>query len=101
MKLYRLTKPSIDGLVELSEVDPRPGVGEVLVRLRSASLNYKDLLFVRAPEEGGLPVPHGRAIIPLSDAAGEVVEIGSRTSRFAVGDQVAATVTQNWINGPL
>jgi NADPH:quinone reductase-like Zn-dependent oxidoreductase len=99
MKLYRLSTPSLDGLQLLHEPDPRPKSHEIVVRIRAASLNYKDLLFVRPVADGGIPLP--RPTIPLSDAAGEVVEIGAEVNRFAVGDRVAPVVVQNWFNGPL
>jgi NADPH:quinone reductase-like Zn-dependent oxidoreductase len=99
MKLYRLSKPSLDGLELVHEPEPQPKAREVVVRIRAASLNYKDLLFVRTVDEGGIPL--SRPTIPLSDGAGEVVEVGEDVTRFAVGDRVAPIVVQDWFDGPL
>ncbi|WP_224365593.1 zinc-dependent alcohol dehydrogenase family protein [Hyalangium versicolor] len=99
MRLYRLHRPSLDGLVQGTEPTPEPGTHEVLVRLHAASLNYKDLLFVKPASEGGIELP--RPMVPLSDAAGEVMAVGSAVTRFAVGDPVSAVVVTGWFEGPI
>jgi NADPH:quinone reductase-like Zn-dependent oxidoreductase len=99
MKAYRLLAPSLDALHRVEEPTPSPGPGEVLVRIRAASLNYKDLLFVKSPEVGGIALP--RPTIPLSDMAGEIVQLGSDVSLWRVGDRVTAVVVSDWFDGPL
>lgn len=75
---------------------PQVGRGQVLVRLRAASLNYRDLLF--SDGRHGFPIaPPGR--IPLSDGAGEVVEVGPEVDRVAPGDRVAGLFAQTWFGG--
>lgn len=74
-----------------------PSRGQVLIKMRMASLNARDLI---VPERG-----YGRAtgelpLIPVSDGMGEVVAIGPDVTRLAVGDRVCPTYFQNWINGP-
>jgi NADPH:quinone reductase-like Zn-dependent oxidoreductase len=82
-------------LVELP--DPVPGPGEVLIRLKAWSLNYRDQMVVKGQYFGGAaPQP----IIPLSDGVGEVVALGAGVSRFEIGDQVAGIFFQDWIDGP-
>ena len=77
--------------------DPRPGPGEVLVRLRAASLNYRDLLVLK----GGYGSRQKTAgLIPLSDGAGEVVEVGAGVRRFRAGDRVVNTFFPGWLAGP-
>lgn len=90
MKAYRLTKQDLDGLIQVEEPEPAPGPNQVLIRIRAASLNYKDLFFV-------LPRP----TIPVSDAAGEIVAVGSSATQFAIGDRVSPNVAQNWLDGVL
>lgn len=69
--------------------DPRPGVGEVLVRVRAAGLNGADLLQAK----GGYPAPPGSpADIPGLELAGEVIDRGPHAARFAVGDRVTGIV---------
>lgn len=98
MKFYQLDgSGSLDGLrVGEGEV-PRPGRGQVLVRMRAASLNYLDLMVL----DGRFPVRTSEGLVPLSDGAGEVVEAGDEVHRFAVGDRVAGTFFPRWISGPL
>ncbi len=75
--------------------DPKPGPGEVVVRLRAASLNYRDLLMVRGHYNPRQPLP----LIPGSDGAGEVQAIGSGVTRVAVGDRVCPIFAQRWLGG--
>lgn len=67
---------------------------EVRVRVRAASLNYRDLGMVRNAPKRTAPV------VPASDGAGEVVEVGAEVGRLAVGDRVAANFFPTWRDGP-
>jgi NADPH:quinone reductase-like Zn-dependent oxidoreductase len=85
----------IDAL-QLKEKDvPRPGHGQVLVRIRAASLNYRDLLVISGNYSRNLPLP----LVPLSDCAGEVVEVGAGVNRWLPGDRVAGAFFQDWDGG--
>jgi NADPH:quinone reductase-like Zn-dependent oxidoreductase len=78
---------------------PAPAAGQVLVRVRAASLNQRDLLVMRGQYgAGGAGDMNGH--VPLSDGAGEVVAVGSGTRRFKVGDRVAGIFFMRWIDGP-
>jgi putative PIG3 family NAD(P)H quinone oxidoreductase len=79
-----------DGEVAVAEhPDPRPGAGEVLVKVRSAGINGGDLL----QRAGRYPAPPGApADVPGLEMAGEVVERGPGAERFAEGDRVMAIV---------
>jgi NADPH:quinone reductase-like Zn-dependent oxidoreductase len=74
----------------------RPGPHEVRLRVRASSLNHRDLLVARGVPLGG-PLPLG--LVPLSDGAGEVLEVGAQVTRFRAGDRVIATFRQGWIDG--
>ena len=65
------------------------------VRVRAVSLNYRDLMW-RADSK-----KRAKRIVPASDGAGEVVEIGSDVKRFATGDRVAAAFFPTWLDGSL
>jgi NADPH:quinone reductase-like Zn-dependent oxidoreductase len=85
----------IDAL-RLGERDvPRPRRGEILIRVRAASLNYRDLVILKGAYLPTLPMPY----VPASDACGEVVEIGEEVSRFKVGDRAMPIYTQGWHDG--
>lgn len=65
-----------------------PGPGEVLVRVHAAGVNRPDVLQRR----GEYPPPKGVTDVPGLEIAGEVVQVGPDTGRFAVGDRVTALV---------
>jgi NADPH:quinone reductase-like Zn-dependent oxidoreductase len=76
--------------------DPLPGPGQVLVRVRAASLNYRDYLVAKGAYNPKMPLPR----VPLSDGAGEVVALGEGVSNWAIGDRVAGIFMQAWLDGP-
>jgi NADPH:quinone reductase-like Zn-dependent oxidoreductase len=77
--------------------DRAPGPGQVTVRVRAVSINYRDLL-VAAGRYFGPPL--SRDLVPMSDGAGEVVAIGEGVSRFRIGDRVATVFFQRPLDGP-
>ena len=87
----------IDELVLNDRPEPAPGSGQILVRVRASSINYRDLSTVEDPVSRGLCLP----AIPNSDAAGEVVAIGSGVEGFANGDRVMGCFFQDWQSGPI
>ena len=99
MKAYILKKGSenLDSLTQVERPDPKPGANEILVRMRAASLNYRDQAVATGNYFGGKLT---RDMIPLSDGAGEVVETGKGVTRFKKGDRIAGTFFQGWIAGP-
>ena len=76
---------------------PAPGPGEVLIKVKAVSLNYRDLLISKGHYNPKLPLPR----IPLSDGAGEVTATGPRATRFKPGDRVAACFMPAWTAGPI
>jgi NADPH:quinone reductase-like Zn-dependent oxidoreductase len=97
MKAYQIqTATGIDGLKRVDLPEPKPSAGQVLVRIRATSLNYRDTAVASGMYPGQtLPV------IPLSDGAGEVVAIGEGVARVKVGDRVAGIFFQDWVAGKL
>jgi NADPH:quinone reductase-like Zn-dependent oxidoreductase len=89
------TLGSFEGLRTEDLPTPRPGPGEVLVRVRAVSLNYRDLLVVKGLYSTNLRLP----LVPVSDGAGEVAEVGPGVSRVKPGERVAAIFMQRWIDG--
>jgi NADPH:quinone reductase-like Zn-dependent oxidoreductase len=75
---------------------PHPGPGEVLLRMKAASLNYRDLV---VPNRGYGAFTGNLPLIPVSDGVGEVVEIGEGVTRVKVGDRVCPCFHQSWIGG--
>lgn len=87
-----------DGLVLRNVQAPQaPEPGQVLVRLRAASLNFRELL-IQAGHYSAMCKP---ALVPCSDGAGEVVAIGDGVTRTAVGERVMLTFHPHWISGEM
>jgi len=76
--------------------DPQPGPGEVLLRMKAASLNYRDLV---VPNRGYGAFTGNLPLIPLSDGVGEVVEVSHGVTRVKAGDRVCPCFHQSWIGG--
>ncbi len=96
MKAYEIVSPEgIDALHLAERPEPRPGPGQVLVRLRANAINYRDLLNILNPPDRGIAYPR----IPNSDGAGEVLETGAGVTRFKPGDRVAGAFFQRWTGG--
>jgi len=84
---------SLNNLRLDSSTAPPPGPGEIRVRIRAASLNFRDNLVVG----GFFPAKDG--LIPLSDGAGEVIAVGEGVRDFAPGDAVVSTFHPKWLDG--
>jgi NADPH:quinone reductase-like Zn-dependent oxidoreductase len=98
MKAFEIKQPSgIDSLTLAERPNPKPGFGQALVKIKAASLNFRDLLVVKGAYSRNLPP----GLVPCSDGAGEVVEIGEGVTRVKPGDRVAGIFMQTWISGEL
>jgi NADPH:quinone reductase-like Zn-dependent oxidoreductase len=81
--------------LDLQQVaDPKAGPGEVLVRVKACSLNYRDLIMVRNDRK--LPI---NGLVPLSDGAGEIVAVGEGVLDRKTGERVAADFFRRWPHG--
>jgi len=96
MKAYQVQSTTgIDGLQAIELPEPHAGPGEVLVRVRACSLNYRDLGILR----GGYHRNDRRPVIPVSDMAGEIIELGLGVGSWKVGDRVTASFLRDWLDG--
>jgi len=96
MKLVRLRAPGgLDRLELVEEDPPRPGPGDVLVRIRACSLNMRDDFAV----QGKTPLADGR--VPLSDGAGEVIAVGGDVDALRPGDSVVSVFYPWWLDGDM
>ncbi len=97
MKAFQLHDFSgADGLKRADLPDPVPGAGQVLMRIRAVSLNYRDLLIAKGLYNPKLKMP----MTPVSDGAGEIAAVGPGVTRFKPGDRVAAAFMPDWVEGP-
>ena len=99
MKVIELREDwSLEHVVPGTRPDPKPGPGEIVVKMEAASVNFRDFVMVRhgyGRHSGTLP------LIVLSDGAGRIVETGKDVSRVAVGDLVCPLFVQTWYGGSL
>jgi NADPH:quinone reductase-like Zn-dependent oxidoreductase len=96
MKLWQVSSFGIDSLEFAERPTCEPGPGEVKVKIRAVSFNYRDLMMVKGLYNPKLKMPR----IPCSDGAGEVVAVGEGVTAWKAGDRVAGIFMQNWIDGP-
>jgi NADPH:quinone reductase-like Zn-dependent oxidoreductase len=97
MKAYEIQKFGLDGLVQVERDEPQPKPGQVLLKMRAISLNYRDFLVVKGLYNPRLKFP----LIPISDGVGEVVAVGEGVTRVKVGDRVCNTFFEKWVAGEL
>ncbi len=77
--------------------EPKCGPRQVLVRLRAASLNARDVMMVTGAYNPRQKLP----LVPCSDGAGEIAELGSEVSEWSLGERVCPTFAPLWLDGPL
>src|SRR3954471_24299719 len=100
MRALNVAAPwGLDAIQVVEKPDPKPGPGEVLVRMKAVSLNYRDLLMVNGMYGRGA-ASSSDVITPFSDGCGVVEAVGEGVTRFAVGDRVATLFFQGWVSGP-
>jgi NADPH:quinone reductase-like Zn-dependent oxidoreductase len=97
MRAYQLPKvgAGIEALARVERPVPKPQYRQVLVKIAACSLNFRDIGIVR----GTYRLPVSDNVIPLSDGAGEVIEVGGGVARVKVGDKVAGNFFQRWPGG--
>jgi NADPH:quinone reductase-like Zn-dependent oxidoreductase len=94
MRAMRIRQPATLESIAIGAADERaPGPGEIKVRIRAGSLNFRDNLVAT----GFFPAPD--SLIPLSDGAGDVVAVGDGVIEFTPGDAVVSTFHPNWLDG--
>jgi len=68
---------------------PRPGEGEVLVRVAAAGVNRPDVM----QRQGRYPPPPGASDLPGLEIAGEIAALGPKVSGLSIGDKVTALLS--------
>ncbi|GBE43068.1 quinone oxidoreductase 1 [bacterium BMS3Bbin10] len=87
MTAIAITEPGGPGVLQPQTVPvPRPGPGQLLIKVRAAGVNRPDIL----QRTGAYPPPRGASELPGLEIAGEVVAAGADTKRFKVGNKVCA-----------
>ncbi|MEX0676704.1 MAG: NAD(P)-dependent alcohol dehydrogenase [Pirellulales bacterium] len=97
MKAYEIQAFGFESLKLVDYPQPKPGPGQVLLKMRAWSLNYRDLMVAKGQYNPKLKMP----AVPLSDGVGEVVQTGDGVSRVEAGDRVACAFMPKWIAGEI
>lgn len=97
MKLYEVREFGIENMVPVERAEPQPKANEVVVKFHAASLNYRDLMFVKGEYNPKARLP----AVPFSDGSGEVVAVGTDVKKWKVGARVCPIFMQGWLEGPL
>jgi len=95
LQAIEIQKFGMEGLALVDRPEPQPGRGEVLVRIRAVSLNFRDYLTVIGQYNPKYRLP----LIPVCDAAGEVVAVGEDVTEWKTGDRVASVFAPKWQSG--
>jgi NADPH:quinone reductase-like Zn-dependent oxidoreductase len=95
MKAYEIRQFGIDKLYSAEHPIPTLGPFDVLIKIRAASLNYRDIMVASGTYNPKMKLP----AVPLSDGAGEVVSVGECVSKWKVGDRVMPIFAQLWFDG--
>ncbi len=97
MKVWEVRGKGIDSLSLSNRKFPKNlKDNEVLVKMKAATLNYRDLIMVAGGygDTGGSP-----PFIPISDGSGIIVDLGSKVKIFNIKDIVIPTFFQGWNSG--
>src|SRR5580700_5776317 len=97
MKVYEVRQFGIENLVLAERAEPQPKANEVVVKFHAASLNFRDLMFVKGAYNPKARLP----AVPFSDGSGEVVAVGADAKKWKVGARVCPIFMQAWLDGPL
>ncbi len=95
MKAIQLSKFGLDEFKIVEVEKPVPGPGQVLVEIKAASINFRDYLIARGVFAPASDLP----IIPLSDGAGKIVDIGQGVTELQIGDRVTPLFFPKWMSG--
>ncbi|WAJ71651.1 zinc-dependent alcohol dehydrogenase family protein [Catenovulum adriaticum] len=91
MKQYQI-QPGKDAIKQIELDAVALAEDEIKIQLKAASINYRDIITRQVTKQ---------EVVPFSDGAGEVVEIGSKVTDFKVGDKVIGLFFPQWMDGPL
>jgi len=95
-KAFVLEALGYDGLRERTRDVPETGPGQVLVKMKAASLNFRDLKIMKGVYARNPVLP----VVLLSDGAGEIVEVGEGVKNVKPGDRVQPIYMEGWHTGP-
>ena len=96
MKAIQLTAPALDAFRRTELPEPKAARGEVLLRLRAASLNFVDVAIATGNFPGA-----SFPMVPVADGAGEIAALGDGVDGWKVGERVVPHFMPNWLGGAI
>ncbi|PTI68314.1 zinc-dependent alcohol dehydrogenase family protein [Staphylococcus succinus] len=96
MKAWRKEGIGLENLKLVETETPEPGPRQILVKVKSVSLNFRDKSII---DGDYLPDLMNKPFIPVSDAVGEIVKVGNEVTKFKKGDRVVSHLYTKWIDG--
>ena len=96
MKIWEVKDLGLDNLALTERAIENIADNEVLVEMKAASLNYRDLIMING---GYGPIGGKPPFIPISDGAGIVKEVGKTIKNFKVSDVVIPPFFKGWDKG--
>lgn len=96
MRQWTLPKFGVENLKVTEAQAPQPGPNEIVLDVKAFCLNYRDLMVIQGGYNPELKLP----VVPMSDAAGVVAEVGDGVTRVKTGDQVMTHFVGGWVDGP-
>jgi len=100
----RQWESALDGIDNMKltsrQIQP-PGPGEILVKIKYVSLNYKDGETIEGQfnHHKSMAIEKQRTIVPCGDAAGEVILVGEGVKTWKRGDRVLSIAYPDWLTG--
>lgn len=96
MQAYQITGTSgLDSLKIVETEPPAAAAGQVVVQIRSVSLNYRDYMNILGIRGVTGPIPR----VPCSDGAGEIISVGSGVTTWQPGDRIVIPFMPSWLDG--
>lgn len=95
MRAWQIERFGLENLTLVERQEQKLKANEIRISIKACSLNYRDLMVVKGIYNPKTPLP----LIPLSDGAGVVTEIGPEVQSFEVGDRVCAVFSERWTKG--
>lgn len=96
MKAWQKQGVGLENLKQVEVETPKPGPNQILIQVKAVSLNFRDKSIM---DGDYLPDLMSKPFIPVSDAVGIVVSVGSEVTQFKVGDRVVSHLYTKWVDG--
>lgn len=96
MKAWQRQGVGLENMKLMDLPIPEPEPKQLLVRVKAVSLNFRDKAIVDGVY---LPELMTKPFVPVSDASGEVVAVGSEVTKFKKGDRVTSHMFTKWLDG--